>query len=976
MSNLAFNETFYLTTYPDVLSAVLRGQITALEHFNRFGWQEQRNPNQYFNTTEYLLRYADVRNARINPLDHFLANGAKEGRLPNSNIDGTVDVNNDNIANDFNAKAYTDLYTDVGAAVTAGQMTAYQHYVLFGQFEGRTGFVTGAGGVVTPITGPFINGGTSGGTPSTGSTFALTIGADAIKGTSGNDTINGGILNSFSAFDVIGAGAGVDTMTVLTDKTTAPNGLSVTGLETLNVNTSGAGYAINTTGYTGLTALNVTGATAGQVTLTTAATTDITLSATGASDVDIVGGGESLSVTTGAGSIQVGATAVANAYTSAVFVGGTTIEIHDNATTAQNDGTKLKSVSIDGNTGSVDISGGGVTSITAANLVTAGVSITNVDLDKAHTLDLILNRVDDSADGAATGGTITFVDGEATSVAVSSTGGASWDVTLNAAKATTVTIAADENLQLDALTAGLATKVAISGDSAVVIAAHTLDAAAAITSTSTGAVTVTGALLAGQSYTGGTGVDTITLSATGTKAVATGAGNDAITYAGALGAGGSLDGGEGIDTLTMTAAQAVTATGSATFAGTVSNLEVLRFSAATGAAAAINMANADGINSLSIAGATVGALAVTNAAANFTLTQRALTSSASSVSLASDVGTSDNVNLVYSAADGFTSSAAFTIANVERLTITTTDADTTAQTAVIVTPLTATSASAVTVAGNMGISFIGGLTHTTLTSLDASGLTAAGAFGGLTWTAGALAASSDIKGSAAGTNTVIFSAANTAGTFVTYTGGTGADVITGSNGLNNVVSLGDGANSFTSTGAGNNTITGGAGVDTITVGTGSNAIVAGAGNDVVRIGAAAGLNTVNVGTGTDTVILDGIQTASGYYTSVTGMTAGDVVNLSAVIGTAAAVSAQTTMGAKVTLGGASNFANYLDATTAGDGNTANTIIKWFQFGGNTYIVEDTSAAATFQNGADTVIELVGTFDLSTSTIAGGVITLV
>lgn len=809
-----------------------------------------------------------------------------------------------------------------------------------------------------------------------GQTFSLTAAADAITGTAGNDTINAGVADSFSAFDVINAGAGTDTMTVLTTGTAAPGGVTVTGVETLNVNTSGAGYAINTTGYTGLTKLNLVDATAGQVTVTAAATTVATISATGVSNIDVVGTGGALSITTGAGSVQVGATAAANALTSVSVVGGTTVEIHDNATSAQDDGTSLTSVTVDGNTGSVDVYALGLTALTAKNLVTAGVTITNVDLDEAHALALTLNGVDDSADGAATGGTITFDDGEATSVAVAAAGAASYDVTLTAAKATALTIAADEKLQFDALTAGLATTVAISGDSTVTVSAHTLAAAAAITSTSTGAVTFTSALLAGQSYAGGSGVDTITLSATGTKAITTGAGNDSVTYAGPIGTGGSVDAGDGTDTLTMTAAQAVTATASTAFAGKVANFEVLKLSAATGAAAAINMANADGINNLSIAGATVGALAITGAAANFTLTQRALTSFASSVALASDVGTSDNVNLVYTAADGFTSSAAFTIANVETLTVTTTDADTTAQTAVIVTPLTATSAATVTVAGNMGISFIGGLTQTTLTSLDASGLTASGAFGGLTFTAGALAASSVIKGGAAGTNTVIFSAANTAATFVTYTGGTGADSITGSNGMNNVVTLGNGTNSFTSVGAGNNTVTGGTGVDTITVGTGANTISAGAGNDIVHIGAAAGLNTVDVGAGTDTVILDAIQTAAGYYTSVTGMAAGDVINLATVIGSSAAVSAQTVMGAKITLGGASSFANYLDAAAAGDGNTANTVISWFQFGGNTYIVEDTSAAATFQDGADSVIELVGLVTLTTSTIASGVITLV
>ncbi len=799
-----------------------------------------------------------------------------------------------------------------------------------------------------------------------GQSYTLSTSLDTIVGGAGNNTIDGGTSNSWSAFDNIDGGAGNDTLIVLTALTAAPGGVTLKNVETLNINATGAGYTANTTGYTGLTALNFAGAAAGAVSLTAATTTGITATTTGASDIDVVGGGGVLLVATGAGTIQVGATAAPNAFTSASFSGGTTVEIHDNATSAMDNGTVLKTVSLNGNTGNVDISGKGVTAINATALVTAAAVITNTDLDTAHALTLTLNGIDDSADLAATGGTITFVDAEATSVAVVASGAASWDVTLSAAKATGLTIAADEKIQFDAITAGLATTVAITGDSNVVVSSHTLAATAAITSATTGNVTFTGALLAGQSYAGGAGVDTITLTASGTKAITTGAGNDSVTYAGALATGGSVDAGEGTDTLTMTAAQAVTATATTTFAGTVANFEVLRLSAATGAATAINMANADGINNLSIAGATVAALTVTNAAANFTLTQRALTSFASSIALASDVGTSDNVNLVYTAADGFTSSAAFTIANVEKLTITTTDADTTAQTAVIVTPLTATSAETVTVAGNMGISFIGGLTHTTLKTLDASGLTATGAFGGLTFTAGALANSSVIKGSAAGTNTVIFSAANTADTFVTYTGGTGADTITGSNGLNNVVTLGNGTNSFTSVGAGNNTITGGTGVDTITVGTGANTISVGAGNDIVHIGASAGLNTVDVGTGTDTIILDAVQTAAGYYTSVTGMGAGDVIDLSDVGGTG-----NGALGAKITLGAVANFANYLDAAVAGAGGGE---INWFQFSGNTYITVDNDATATFADGVDTVIEVVGLIDLSASVLATGVLT--
>jgi S-layer protein len=352
--------------------------------------------------------------------------------------------------------------------------------------------------------------------------------------------------------------------------------------------------------------------------------------------------------------------------------------------------------------------------------------------------------------------------------------------------------------------------------------------------------------------------------------------------------------------------------------------------------------------------------------------------------LASDIGTSDNVNLAYSAIDGFTSLAAFTIANVESLKITTTDADAVAQAFLIVTPITAAAATTVTVSGNMGVSLIGGMTQTALTSLDASGLTATGAFGGLTWTSGALAASSMIKGSAAGTNTVIFSAANTASTFVTYTGGTGDDAVTGSNGLNNVVTLGNGTNSFTSTTAGNNTVTGGTGIDTIIVGTGSNTINLGGGTTAnsVTVGAAAGLNVISgLSTGVDTIVLGAVQAAAGYYTSVTGMTAGDKIDFAAAIPVGAVARADSALGAKITLGSAAAFANYLDAATATViADAGASTMAWFQLNGNTYVVVDRETGAgvdgtTFQDGVDSVIELVGLVSLATSATVGDVLTL-
>jgi hypothetical protein len=46
------------------------------------GWKEGRDPSVNFDTTDYLSHYADVANAQINPLIHFLQNGQFEGRSP------------------------------------------------------------------------------------------------------------------------------------------------------------------------------------------------------------------------------------------------------------------------------------------------------------------------------------------------------------------------------------------------------------------------------------------------------------------------------------------------------------------------------------------------------------------------------------------------------------------------------------------------------------------------------------------------------------------------------------------------------------------------------------------------------------------------------------------------------------------------------------------------------------------------------
>lgn len=71
-----FDAEWYVETYPDVGS----DGIDPLEHFMRYGWRENRNPNSLFDTSWYLDTYPDVRAKECNPLLHYIRHGYAELR--------------------------------------------------------------------------------------------------------------------------------------------------------------------------------------------------------------------------------------------------------------------------------------------------------------------------------------------------------------------------------------------------------------------------------------------------------------------------------------------------------------------------------------------------------------------------------------------------------------------------------------------------------------------------------------------------------------------------------------------------------------------------------------------------------------------------------------------------------------------------------------------------------------------------------
>ena len=108
--------------------AVTNGKsgVNPLSHFDMSGWKEDRIPSINFDPAQYLSANSDVAAANIDPLGHFLANGAQEGRQPFAPSELIV-------GNGFDYVYYLNNNPDVKASGA----DPFQHFQTFGWKEGR-----------------------------------------------------------------------------------------------------------------------------------------------------------------------------------------------------------------------------------------------------------------------------------------------------------------------------------------------------------------------------------------------------------------------------------------------------------------------------------------------------------------------------------------------------------------------------------------------------------------------------------------------------------------------------------------------------------------------------------------------------------------------------------------------------------------------------------------------------------------------
>eukprot|EP01114_Cavostelium_apophysatum_P010786 TRINITY_DN24901_c0_g1_i1.p2 TRINITY_DN24901_c0_g1~~TRINITY_DN24901_c0_g1_i1.p2 ORF type:complete len:1271 (+),score=366.02 TRINITY_DN24901_c0_g1_i1:174-3986(+) len=520
-------------------------------------------------------------------------------------------------------------------------------------------------------------------------------------------------------------------------------------------------------------------------------------------------------------------------------------------------------------------------------------------------------------------------------------------------------------------------------------------------------------------YAGGAGVDVVTITNATTaisKSINLGAGNDTLSLSTVLAIDPAstveLNGGEGTDTLSMSAATAVARSGGVTFQDRIVGFEKLSVGA-TGTNSTVNLDNLDDINYVISNGSAAGVGAAPTALAPVTTQGNAVgpvTESSVITFNALTAGQSYTVaGRTVTAVTGLTAAQVATAFSSAGATI--------AGTVTVSGTLAGFNAGAA--AGN-DVTFTSTTAGTDVTDITVSGAGAA-VPGTNVLTLDKMLNNATVEFAAQGNVEVkLADASGTADTvnFVTAAA-TGVNIGTATadkvetikinvtdtdtsstGGVPNVSTNtlnvdADAASNITVAGAGNLTLTlsadtkavtmidgsaatgiltittlasdtaattvkGGSAADVLTAMGANDVLQGGAGNDVLKVmGGVASAVTLTGGEGVDLFDVSGFTAANaGAAVSITDLTKGEKIKF---VSDADA----DFVSSKVSLIAEATFDNYVtEAAKAADAATADHGIAWFQFNGNTFIVQDVNGDGAFNNGTDIIVKLTGIVDLS------------
>ncbi|MDD2690930.1 MAG: hypothetical protein PHX69_03990 [Simplicispira sp.] len=779
--------------------------------------------------------------------------------------------------------------------------------------------------------------------------------------------------------------------------------------------------------YSNVGAGSVDGWTSGAVTTVSPTAAKVTFTTSNAAGATLTVGGTGVTTVAKVGTAA--AATPAKAGVLGVINGKVTVDAKDvvktisvdgyaDATGASNvtNGTKLETLNLT-NSG-LDFAFGKVSAVAGFTVDksadTLALNLEKVGFSKYY--DNEVSPVPTTVDAAVT------LTAAAKTLNVKSTGNNFVDLTANATE--TLNVSGNGVLKADLLGTPTLKAVKVTETAGLTLSGGDSSITSVDTTGTTGAVTVS-IKGAQASYAGGAGVDkvTVTDNAVITKSINLGAGDDVLdlkainaTNLNAIASTNVLQGGAGTNTLVLAAADAATVTGGTVFETRISGFQKLELAAAT-AAQTVNLDNLNDINYvISNGGITAGTKAV------YTLDLSTLVLGASGGALTiGGVTVATNPAAATTAGDLTLVPATVTIGGVVYNINKTTNTAVTLTAQTSVAAITGTVTTAVTGTGST-LTGAGAITATTPGTADVANVLTldkmlANATVELKAAGEVEVKLKDATGTADVVNVVANSTAADLGKFKASKVETinveakDADTTTSVNATTSVVTQKvstnalelnvDAAKTINLTGAGNLTVTlttdskevtlidgstatgkltvttvagdtaattvkGGAADDTLTAQGANDVLLGGAGKDTLKVvGVAASAVTLTGGDGVDTFDVSLFKAASaGSAVTITDFTKGEVIKFAT--GTTA-----NFVSSKVSLIGEATFDNYVTeaAKVADQGDTGTAIsngISWFQYGGNTFIVQDVNGNAAFDNNNDIIVKLTGLVDLSAS----------
>jgi len=132
-----FDPAYYLHRYPDLKSAFGSDHVKAFDHYVTNGAKEGRSPNPFIDPLFYRAIHADLAgHDNIQVLDHWWNHGFNEGRMGSE---------------DYHGRAYLQYHPDLSAAFGENADLAFAHWLGHGHRENRVCAIKGDCGVVLKL---------------------------------------------------------------------------------------------------------------------------------------------------------------------------------------------------------------------------------------------------------------------------------------------------------------------------------------------------------------------------------------------------------------------------------------------------------------------------------------------------------------------------------------------------------------------------------------------------------------------------------------------------------------------------------------------------------------------------------------------------------------------------------------------------------------------------------------------------------